>query len=370
MIDNSTDWYWQCGDLKTQNKYQAIQKQVANPSLTLDFKIPACYYSYDFSKEPLQSWEEILYKRALYIRENSNYVKLWYSGGCDSFKMLTSFLDNNIFIDEISMLKSGIPACDFEIDNTAIPWLLENKNKIHPKTKIKIHNPGVDIYNHRYVQNNKSFCVTTPNMQYTRMNNILEREIIQKESNTTHLYGREKPTLFYKDASWYFYHFDLAIEPMDKASNLCYFYTGDVEVHSKQCHMLKNHIEKNFDVSQYDSLKKYANNITQRHKNFGSGRLEHMQDNFISKVFNPTQTVVGELSSWSSTGKEKLAREFFSFYEPSIIKAFNQEMDTIAKLGDGKWFNHGRPELGTVGVYSDFISMTDPFVYKNSTELF
>lgn len=363
MIDNATEWYWQCGELKTLDKYEAMEKNFHNPSLPIDFKIPQCYYQHDFSVEPYGNWNELLAQRATSIREKSKYIKLWFSGGCDSIKMLSTFLENNIFVDEIFLLKSGIPAADTEIDNGAIPWLLSNKNKIHPNTKINIRNESLSKYQ-KNIRENKKFQVVTPNPQYTRLNNFNERQIIETENQFTHLFGREKPTLMYQDGEWFFYFLDVNIEPMQKATNLCFFYSGDPIIHSKQCHMLKNYIQENFNLDSVDSLTQFNTIVEQKHKNYGSGRIDGIEEKFIYKDLG-FEHATHNYKSYSK--KEALAKDYFAMYCPSVIKSFNHEMDKLSKFCNGKWFNQGRPEYGTVGVFSDFISLTQKNTYKNNT---
>lgn len=96
----------------------------------------------DWSKEPEESYYELCKQRAQELRDTYDYVRLWYSGGADSHSALTSFVDNNIHIDEIIILlypdlnKSNI------LDSTAHEVILATfpqlKSVIHaiPNTKI------------------------------------------------------------------------------------------------------------------------------------------------------------------------------------------------------------------------------------------
>jgi len=64
------------------------------------------YSSYDW-KIPIQSTLPELYKkRAQQIRDKYDYVSLFFSGGVDSTNILHSFIDNDIFLDEIVMHRS------------------------------------------------------------------------------------------------------------------------------------------------------------------------------------------------------------------------------------------------------------------------
>jgi hypothetical protein len=90
---------------------------------------------------------ELYKKRALQLREQYDYLILYFSGGADSLNILRSFVDNNIFLDEIVMqfpepVKSTFNETDksnknfySEIKYQAIPAL--NGLQLHPNTKIR-----------------------------------------------------------------------------------------------------------------------------------------------------------------------------------------------------------------------------------------
>ena len=60
------------------------------------------YFSqFDWTKEPQQSLKELYKQRAIQLRDKYDYLILSYSGGSDSHQALETFLNNNIFIDEI-----------------------------------------------------------------------------------------------------------------------------------------------------------------------------------------------------------------------------------------------------------------------------
>jgi len=56
---------------------------------------------FDWSKEPKETINELYKQRALELREQYDYLALYYSGGHDSSNVLYAFLDNGIPIDEV-----------------------------------------------------------------------------------------------------------------------------------------------------------------------------------------------------------------------------------------------------------------------------
>jgi len=59
-------------------------------------------WSKDYTKT--HTWDKLLADRALEIRRKYKKVRIWYSGGRDSYLVLKSFINKNIFIDEIEVI--------------------------------------------------------------------------------------------------------------------------------------------------------------------------------------------------------------------------------------------------------------------------
>lgn len=128
---------------KTYSKLQAIEEmQRTGIHLEWHFNRPQ-YEAYDWTKEPTEGLDELYRQRAQQIRDNYDYIVVWYSGGPDSWCVLDSFLKNNIRVDEIghchSLEADGTKHSVFneEIFYTAIP----NTQKIlesHPNIKHRV----------------------------------------------------------------------------------------------------------------------------------------------------------------------------------------------------------------------------------------
>lgn len=99
--------YYTVGDkFKTYSKLLAIEEmQKTGTHLEWHFNQPQ-YQSYDWTKEPNESLDELYRQRAQQIRDKYDYIVVWYSGGADSWCVLDSFVKNNIKIDEIAHVVS------------------------------------------------------------------------------------------------------------------------------------------------------------------------------------------------------------------------------------------------------------------------
>jgi hypothetical protein len=88
--------------LKFYSKFEALQLagQVNKP-IKWNFN-DAVYQAQDWSQEPTESLSEIYRQRAQQLRDQYDYLVLWYSGGSDSSNILDSFVNNDIRLDEVA----------------------------------------------------------------------------------------------------------------------------------------------------------------------------------------------------------------------------------------------------------------------------
>jgi len=117
--------------------------------------------SYDWTKEPQSSLDELYNKRARELREKYDYIIVSYSGGADSHNMIEAFLRQNLFIDEIVTTHMNEAMKDYAIVDInerspkysysseyqlqALPRLNEI-TKRSPNTKIRIFDVSKSIF--------------------------------------------------------------------------------------------------------------------------------------------------------------------------------------------------------------------------------
>lgn len=93
--------YYQVGELSTFSKIEALElnKRLGH---TVQYRFNDHVFDcYDWTKEPSASLTELYQQRARQIRDQYDYLVLFYSGGADSHNMLMSFVSQGIYIDEI-----------------------------------------------------------------------------------------------------------------------------------------------------------------------------------------------------------------------------------------------------------------------------
>ena len=94
--------FYQVGDFRTYSKFEAIEQHIkSNKKIHWNFN-DTTYRSYKWDQEPEESLSELYRQRAQQIREQYDYLVLWFSGGADSTNILNAFIDNNIKLDEVA----------------------------------------------------------------------------------------------------------------------------------------------------------------------------------------------------------------------------------------------------------------------------
>lgn len=188
----------------------------------------------NWEEEPDFSILDLYRMRAEQIRQKYNYVILLFSGGADSVQILRTFLDNNIFIDEIQCYH-----CSKGIEKIESP---ENKNMVDmleyeysskkylqrvinesPKTKITLIDMTDSIYDQLH---NKKFTYLgltnqfnnhglLPYNHYTRIFSYVmfkyNHERGEKKRNTCIVRGIDKPKFAMINGFLYFYFMDVSL---------------------------------------------------------------------------------------------------------------------------------------------------------------
>ena len=336
-------WHLACNHKKFVNKIDAIKEHISSHA-PLTFETPSTYDSFDFTKRTDQTLEELCVQKAKNIRDTHNQVKLWYSGGCDSHFILKTFLDNNIKIDELVLVKSGFPTADFEVDDYAIPFAKTTG------IKFTVRQPDKDYYRKYYIDSQPMLGTANSLWHHFRLNNHFENLEHCDTDGVANIFGKEKPTLCFLDGKWYVYFLDvdLTIQP-----NQINFYIDDPIMHSKQCHMLINEIQAFKNQNDYNHITHFN-----EHQDFWNKSIGRYKDgNFPLKELSVGQHF---------NNKDQLA---IQEAPQELVTAWkNKNNDLVRTLGEN-WFNNGNPALGTVGVFSKFYGITENTV-KTVDELF
>lgn len=185
------------------------------------------YSSIDWSISIESSLLDIYRQRALQLREKYDYLMLYFSGGADSGTILRTFVENNIFIDEIVMqlpepVRKTFDPNDTsernfyaEIEYSAIPYISELKNKINPKTKIRYQDfakIGLETLEKDYWFESVPLCtnITISGIfrQLAQNNDPTILNLTEKKKSVAQILGIDKPLVYFDGTDYYAYFID------------------------------------------------------------------------------------------------------------------------------------------------------------------
>jgi len=202
---------------KTYSKLLAIE-EMQRTGIHLEWHFNKEQYGqHDWTVEPTQSIDELYRQRAQEIRDNYDYIVLWYGGGPDAWCMLNTFLKYNIKIDEIAHFtsyeadKDKLSVINKEVFFTAIPtteqiidshpWIqhrIVDISEIISKIYLRDDVKWDYIYNIKGIMSANSLA-----RSYIREYVDDYKHIIDSGKRMCFLWGTEKPRLKQFDGKWH-----------------------------------------------------------------------------------------------------------------------------------------------------------------------
>ena len=275
MTNSDRFGYYRVGFKKFHHKTLAlIESKKTRYKIEWVFNDDA-YGSINWSIPITESLDDLYKRRARQLRDNYDYLALYFSGGADSSNMLRAFLNNGIFLDEIVMqlpepVKNTFNKEDktdsnsySEIPYSAVPILNELKNLIHPNTVVRQQDTSqglIELLSHDTWFEEHPFGTTLALNPLARQHTSFTEQHILKLCDTgkriAQILGTDKPLLMYDGADYYSYFLDVSAlhaipldltqrEISDKAYHTEFFYwTPDMpEIVVKQSQEIKKHCE-------------------------------------------------------------------------------------------------------------------------------
>lgn len=223
MLTSNKDQFgfYTVGDFKTYSKLEAIEQHgKTKQPIAWDFN-RAVFEKFNWTQEPPGSLEFWYAERARQIREKYDYIVVWYSGGVDSHNVLMSFVNNNIFVDEIAQFHNyqgdqGNKQGWFnnEVFSTSAPFTqnLIATNPIYKNTKHRLVDLSEIQVNLMSFEDNhwdyfyKVGNYLSPNALargYIRDSVPDYKKLTDQGKTVCFIHGAEKPELYYQNNNWY-----------------------------------------------------------------------------------------------------------------------------------------------------------------------
>lgn len=270
--------FYQVNGLKTYSKFNAISYANKNHMISWNFN-DEVFKKYRWDIEPTVDLNTLYVKRALQLREDYDYLVLFYSSGSDSQTILDVFLNNNIKIDEIavghSLTGSGTTGYfNEEIIKVANPILKQIKES-HPLIKIRHIDHTDYILNafedENWIFDNNNFLTPNHVVRALFRETIPEYKALHKSCNLGFVYGIEKPFVYIDDYNRYYIQFDDYIgscyNPYGQDRNWqteCFFSDPQcTDLICKQAHLIVNELKSNNLDDKF-----YRNEYTKYGKHF------------------------------------------------------------------------------------------------------
>ena len=278
MPHSDTLGVYRINQLKFYSKLEAIEmhtKTGIHPHW--DFN-EAVFSSYDWTTEPEENILELYRQRAQQLRDQYDYIVLFWSGGADSDTVLRSFVDNQIKIDELVSYSNYHASNDktdlmnSEVFFRTIPRY-EQLRSLYPWLKFRVVDLSEFTVDH-FNESNKFDWIYKANMMLTP--NCVARDgigmKIKEWADMVHagkklclLWGHDKPRLFHDNNRYCVRFLDIidngptvsSIAGQQPYSDELFYWTPDLpKLIIKQAHLIKNYLESNFKTSPFVSLKK------------------------------------------------------------------------------------------------------------------
>ena len=231
-----------------------------NPHSHITFKLyDDVFDTLDWTKEPTEPYDLLLKERALQIRDEYDYVRLYYSSGSDSETCLQTFMKNDIPIDEIVVVHQGTAndldklESDREITRRAIPNLKTYEPQLR-NTKISIlgteREHFVKVFTHTDYREIAQ-VVHIKHMHYPSVAYYIFPELQDihfKTSKVCNLSPNLKPKLYLKNGIFYSNYNDSEVCSFLIGESNVFFFTDPTfpKLHLKQLHLLKNYFKSQF----------------------------------------------------------------------------------------------------------------------------
>ena len=308
------------------------------------------YDRLDWTKEPEQSFEQLMDSHAINLRAKYERLILMWSGGTDSHTIYNVFKRNNIHIDEILIKHTDV--IDSYPDNH-VDWIM--KNCYDPTTKITAIN--------EYDTSIRSLVVHNEDWIFDNSGDLLKFGQSAISNATTELCNRshngfnwgvvvglEKPSLTFNNGSWYTRQSDRVIrQAMGHERFECFFL--DPVINLKQSHLAKRalkHLQQSGQDRNWSNASENRNNgavkyrawakVVGRHDELTIG-ISHLQKQINGGIMNTQLRPESSIEEFDLINGESMLLAQLKNQDPTAINYVKGLYNLRSEQGFYKFLN-------------------------------
>lgn len=266
--------YYKVGDYKTYSKVEAIEAHARTGIHPHWYFNEETFLAYNWKVEPTETLEELYARRARQIRENYDYISIFYSGGADAGNILETYVNNGIPFDEIVTYNyhsldprkdSFFHAEQYNISYPKIAELrargIQFKHKVIDLSEI-VHKILLDPYfqNNLAYWSNTAFGISHLAVGFLRESDREYRQLIDLGKKHAFVFGIEKPRIYVIDGKYCLRFIDmidngpsirtLIMNRDYEHDELFYWDPSCCDLLCKQAHVIMRFLKKNREIMQ------------------------------------------------------------------------------------------------------------------------
>lgn len=343
IYDQIPEGYWQVNGKKFHKKFDALKHASENQSEVKFIFFDHLWNNFDRTLLGKSSLKDLYKLRAQQLRDEYDYLILYFSGGADSYNVLRSFIDNKIKLDEVCVKwpMSAVNAkvytpntVDMTARNTLSEWdfaikpVLEWLGQNHREIKISVvdwtKEFSEDLYTEELFKQVNNF--TDVEIPFMISYSDSEKLYLDRGKKVASIYGVEKPKIAYQNNKWFMGFMDTAttmgtpsiINPLGTE----YFYWSSKFplLAFEQAYQVCCYLDKN------PHLKKYFFNDASNHWEISEKIIAKRQQNDIVKEIL-YDNWSGNFQSFKPDIPDRADKHFWIFEHPELEKIRDHYID-------------------------------------------
>lgn len=338
--------FYQVGNQKFSNKFLAA-RHAMNSGNQVHFNLYEDVFDCaDWSREPSESWNELLDKRARQIAGMNKPIVFYFSGGTDSYTIYQVFKRNNIHIDIAYMREWPTETATQQavVDLMMLDWY-------DPHTKMIVRDGTDTVKNHSYLSPNwiweKGYRYQFGFVGCDEQSNN-EMSVMLGTDDFVAVLGFEKPRVRFTETGVYSYQDDENyVRTMSDPRMDCFYISPQLpELHVKQSYMLLNYVRKlgpwaktPQQLQAYNAIHNPNKFDWHKYSFDGCGRFGDINYSHITHQINgKTRLDIPESGKFNGSEYQGRAAMWFKeFTDTKIFKNYTDGILSVAGDAAGKY---------------------------------